>query len=224
MSTFEECYDRINTTIAKRRSKWTLHAINWMSWEDVAQELRSHIHQKWYQYNEKKGSLEKWLNRIISNQIYNILRNKYYNYVKPCSRCPLALEDDGCRAYGKQSVSCTLFANWLKRKKSAYDTKLPLPMENHIREIFDKPWNGIDVDAFLKELCQKLPTVLKEKEWKVFELLYIKGLSEAEVGRRIGFKSKEKDKNPGYKQINNIKKVIIYKIKKMMKNNDFDYV
>lgn len=84
---FEDKYDLIYEQLEKRRSQWFLKAINWISWEDVKQIILTHIYNKWNLWDQKRA-IEPWLNRIISNQIKNILRNHYSNFVRPCVSCP----------------------------------------------------------------------------------------------------------------------------------------
>ena len=42
---FEDCIEKINQEIAKRKNKWNLTAINWMDFDDVSQILRLHIYK-----------------------------------------------------------------------------------------------------------------------------------------------------------------------------------
>ena len=86
---FENCIEDINREIAKRRNKWNLTALCWMDFEDVSQILRIHIHKKWHMYDSEKP-LGPWVNRIISNQIKNLIRNNYGNFARPCLKCAAA--------------------------------------------------------------------------------------------------------------------------------------
>ena len=75
---FEDSIDLIDEELTKRKGKWSLTTISWMDYEDVKQIIRVHIYKKWHLYDPKKP-LAPWLNRIISNQIKNIIRNKRRN-------------------------------------------------------------------------------------------------------------------------------------------------
>ena len=55
--------------------------------------------------------------------------------------------------------------------------------------------------------------VLKPVEWKVYKLLYIENKNEKCVAKKMGYVTSEKNRSPGYKQIKNIKKSIITKVK-----------
>ena len=123
-----------------------------------------------------------WINRIISNQMKNLIRNNYGNYVRPCLKCAAAEGDNLCRIYGKQDSSCPLYKNWEMNKKSAYDTKLPLALENHSQEVYHmQHQQGMDIERCAELLHEAMKKNLKKNEWQVYELLYIKFISEEEI-------------------------------------------
>ena len=218
---FEDYIEQINEEIKKRRSKWNLTALSWMDFDDVSQIIRIHIFKKWHLYDTKKP-LNPWINRIISNQIKNLIRNNYGNYCRPCLKCAAAESGDLCYIYGKQSEACPLFANWARTKKIAYNAKLPVSIEDHNNEINLAEYTGVDVDALLLKLNVKMKEVLKPAEWKIYKALYIENLSEEEVATMMGYKTNEKNRVPGYKQIKNVKKSIIIKAKKMLAEGEIE--
>jgi len=219
---YEDFISDIDREIYKRRHKWSLTAIAWMDFDDVAQILRIHIFKKWHLYNTEKP-LAPWLNRIISNQIKNLIRNNYGNFSRPCLKCAAAESEDACSIYEKQCGDCPLYAHWERTKKSAHDAKLPVSLENHSREVYSTYSESIDVEATAKELHKKMRTVLKPLEWKVYEGLYIKNLSEHEMAKIMGYKTSEADRKPGYKQIKNIKRSIIDKVKQELDDGTIDF-
>ena len=218
---FEDCIEKINQEIAKRKNKWNLTAINWMDFDDVSQILRLHIYKKWDLYDQSQP-LAPWLNRIISNQIKNLIRNNYGNYSRPCLKCAAAESNDLCKIYEKQDSSCPMFANWEKTKKSAYDVKIPLPLENHAQEVFDLSEHKIDLQKNIKKIHEKMQQCLKPLEWKVYYCLYIKNLDEEQTAKKMGYKTSEKNRSPGYKQIKNIQKTIIKKVKALLEKGELD--
>jgi len=220
---FEDCIEGINSEILKRKNKWNLTAIAWMDFSDVSQILRFHIYKKWHLYDHKKP-LAPWVNRIISNQIKNLIRNNYSNYTRPCLKCSAAESDDGCGIYTKQCSACPLYANWEKNKKSAHDTKLTVSLENHTNEIGNMKENDFNVEATAKNVHNKMQTVLKPIEWKIYQYLYIDGKSEEQVAKLMGYRTSEKNRMAGYKQIKNLKKAIILKVKKHLYNGDIDII
>lgn len=219
--TFESLIDSINSEIIKRKNKWNLTAINWMDFSDVSQILRIHIYKKWHLYDPKKP-LAPWVNRIISNQIKNLIRNNYSNFTRPCLKCAAAEGDDGCAIYSKQCKTCPLYANWEKSKKNAHDTKLTLSIENHHQEINDMPINNFNMEKTAENIHTKMQKVLKPIEWKVYQHLYIEGKDEEQTAKLMGYRTSEKNRIAGYKQIKNIKKIIIIKVKKHLYNGDID--
>jgi hypothetical protein len=219
--TFESLIDAINSEIIKRKSKWNLTAINWMDFSDVSQILRIHIYKKWHLYDHKKP-LAPWVNRIISNQIKNLIRNNYSNFTRPCLKCAAAEGDDGCSIYSSQSNNCPLYANWEKSKKNAHDTKLTLSIENHSQEINDMPINNFNMEKTAENIHGKMQKVLKPIEWKVYQHLYIEGKDEEQTAKLMGYRTSEKNRVAGYKQIKNIKKIIILKVRKYLYNGDID--
>ena len=98
---FEECIDIIDEEIRKRKSKWNLQSLAWMDFEDVSQIIKIHINNKWHLYDIKQP-LRPWLNRIISNQLKNLIRNNYGNFTRPCLKCAASEENDGCKLFKKQ--------------------------------------------------------------------------------------------------------------------------
>tara|TARA_R100000808_G_C2149959_1_gene158527 strand:+ start:2766 stop:3491 length:726 start_codon:yes stop_codon:yes gene_type:complete len=219
---FEDCYDIINEEIAKRRGKWNLSVISWMDFEDVSQILRIHIYKKWHLYDQSKN-LKPWIRTIIGNQIKNLIRNNYTNFVKPCVKCAAAVEETGCNLYGKQSSDCPLYKNWEKNKKSGYQAKMPLSLENHPQEVYCLPSsNEFNLEISIKNLSKKMKEVLKPHEWKIYCYLYVDNLSDLEVAKKMGYKTSEKNRSPGYKQIKNVKKKIISKAKECIENDEID--
>lgn len=220
---FERCIAQIDNEICKRKSKWNLTAISWMDFSDVSQILRIHIYKKWHLYNQTKP-LAPWVNRIISNQIKNLIRNTYSNYTRPCLKCAAAEGEDGCNIYGKQCANCPLYANWIKSKKNAHDTKLPVAMENHLNEVYDIENDGINLERTAENIHIKMEKILKPIEWKIYKYLYIEHKNEDQVAKLMGYRTTEKNRMAGYKQIKNLKKAILIKVKKHLYNGDIDIV
>jgi|TARA_B100000073_G_scaffold333191_1_gene324403 RNA polymerase sigma factor (sigma-70 family) len=215
---FEDCIESIDAEISKRRSRWNLTALSWMDFDDVSQIIRVHIFKKWHLYDQSK-SLAPWINTLISNQIKNLIRNNYGNYCRPCLKCAAAESDSLCYIYGTQNSSCPLFAQWERTKKAAYLTKLPTNLESVEHETEKLELKEFDFDTILSRLNKQLKLKLKQNEWIVYENLYLKNKTEQEVAKILGYKTSEKNRSPGYKQIKNIKKSIIEKAKEIISEN-----
>ena len=218
---FEERILDIDREIFKRKHKWSLTSLTWMDFNDVAQIIRIHINNKWAQYDQSKP-LAPWVNRIITNQIRNLIRNHYGNFSRPCLKCSAFEGENLCSIYGKQSGACSLYAKWLKSKKNAYDTKLPVSIENHLQEVYNKPSENLSLDHSIKQVHLKLKNKLKPNEWIYYSKVYIENLSETEAAKALGYKTREKNRDAGYKQLKNLKKSIIEKVKKILYNGEID--
>lgn len=218
---FEESISIIDNEISKRRNKWNLSSLTWIDFDDVSQIIRIHIYKKWHLYNSKKP-LAPWVNRIISNQIKNLIRNNYLNFIKPCAQCPEAEPDEGCKKFGKQCSSCPLFKEWERNKKHAYNLNMPVSFESLENCIDTSYTDSIDIDKFKLDLDEKMKKFLKPLEWKLYEMLYIKKMTEKQAAKKMGYKSTEENRNPGYKQIKNMQKAIIKKIKINIHNGGID--
>ena len=218
---FEDCIEIIDSEIRKRRGKWNLTAVAWIDFDDVSQIIRIHIFKKWNLYDSSKP-LVPWINRIISNQIKNIIRNNYGNYSRPCLKCAAAESNDLCNIYEKQCSECPLYAHWEKNKKKAHDTKLPLPLDHHTKEVFNRFDQSVNVEHAANSLHLKMKKLLKPVEWKVYNYLYIEYKDEKVVAELMGYSTSEKNRNPGYKQIKQIKKKIITIAKRVINEGEID--
>ena len=64
--------------------------------------------------------------------------------------------------------------------------------------------------------------ILKPHEWKIYSYLYIDYLDELQAAKKMGYKTSEKNRSPGYKQIKNVKKKIIAKVKDLLSDDEVD--
>lgn len=192
-----------------------------MDYDDVAQIIRIHIHKKWDHY-EASRPLGPWLNTIITNQIRNLVRNHYSNFSRPCTRCAAAVGETGCSIYKTQCSDCPLFAYWQKKKQSATFIKLPVSIENHQKAVASLHDESMDIEKNIEKVHEKMKEILKPIEWRVYQGLFIECKEEAEVAADLGYISNEPGRDPGYKQIKNIRKIIITKAKLCLLNGEVD--
>ncbi|MEK6878733.1 MAG: hypothetical protein AABY22_03950, partial [Nanoarchaeota archaeon] len=96
----------------------------------------------------------------------------------------------------------------------------------HSNEVYEihNTYPEINIEESAKVLHGKMETLLKPFEWKIYKMLYIDHLSEDKAAQRMGYKTSEKGRQPGYKQIKNIKKTILFKAKKLLNSTDIDLV
>ncbi len=220
---FEDCILVIEEEIRKRKSKWNLQSLAWMDFEDVSQIIKIHIYNKWHLYDAKQP-LRPWLNRIISNQLKNLIRNNYGNFTRPCLKCAAAEENEGCKLFKKQCIDCPLYEYWNKNKKDAQNLKIPISMDYHSIEVKNLSYSTDNFESNKNKLHKKMLSILKPLDRKVYELIYIQHKSDEEVAQIMNYTTSEKGRPPGYKHIKNIKKSIIEKVKKVLEKGDVDII
>lgn len=217
---FEENYEIFNAEIEKRRRKWTLKANLSLDFCDVKQICLRHLFVKLDLYDKNKSPISHWCNAVISSQIFNILRNNYFNVVKPCQRCSCAQGDEGCELYDTQSAICPLYKKWEQTKKSAYDIRLALPSENHANEIFNMPSENYDYQKAALRLHSEMSKILKKHEWIVYEMMFILHMTDAQIAKKMRWVSSEPHRKAGYGNLIRLKKIFLQKAHKIKEEID----
>ncbi len=220
-NSYTEHYATIDAVVSKFQKKWQLKAIAWFDFEDVSQMVKLHIYKKWHMWDETKP-LEPWIARITSNQIKNIIRNNYTNYVRPCMNCEFNMGGTLCakNSSGNQEESCSDYAKWSKLKKIGYGIKMPLSIENHLVEVDQKQDSYIHFDSSLEELNKMMKNALSAEHYTVYVMLFLEKKSEEDVANFMGYKTNEKNRKAGYKQIKNLKNMLKNKAKEIIYQND----
>ena len=165
------------------------------------------------------------------------MRNNYTSFAKPCVTCPFAQQPSkpvksstidtfiedlcGFTESGIQCSECPLYAKWEKRKQNAFRIKIPLSIEHHAHEVYSTPdSNSFDIQDAQEKLNNAMKAELNARQFSIYEMLYIKNMDEEEVALAIGYKTTEKGRKAGYKQIKNLKKQFKEKAIKLLKNTD----
>jgi len=219
--TFEDSIKIIDAELLKKKARWTLYSLGWLDFEDVSQQIRTHLWLKWSKLIPGKP-IGPWINVIISNQIKNLIRNLYTNYARPCLRCGAARDTDSCDIYKSQCSDCPLFAYWRERKESATQIKIPVSIENHPHEVSQICDDTSDVYRHIDTFHAKMKEVLTPTEWRVYRSLFVMHQDEKIAAKKIGLISNEKGRPSGYKQIKNIKKTILAKAHKLLDDGEID--
>jgi DNA-directed RNA polymerase specialized sigma24 family protein len=221
---FQDFIETIDLLLEKQRRKWQLKAAAWMDYDDVKQIIRLHIYNKWYQYKSEKP-IEPWANRIIANQMRNLLRNNYKNFARPCLECPHNAGGNEClmTKSNMQDSSCSLYKKWSERKRDAYNVKLPVSLENHDYELEPNERNHIDIEGLCKKVNSSMKERLNERYYTAYIMLFIEERDDEEVAEYMGYKSTEKNRNPGYKQIKNLKEMFRKHVVEILESEDIVY-
>lgn len=227
--TFEEMYKIVDEIIKKRKNKWRLRAITWFDFEDVEQIIKLHIYKKWHLWDQSRP-IEPWINRIATNQIRNIIRNNYTSVARPCLSCPFNTSkgietsfDNSCGFTPSkiQCNECPLYAKWEKTKKSAFDIKITVSLENH-KHHFASFESNIEYNytGAEKKLHNLMKNNLTDRQFFVYKMFFIDCLTDEQVAKILKFKTNEKGRKAGYKQIKNLKKMLYLKAQKLLSEND----
>ena len=174
---------------------------------------------------DQKRELKPWVNKIITNQFKNILRNYYLNFAKPCVGCPFngnSSEENACSftKSGMQDNECPLYKKWIKTKKFAHDVKIPVRIDALPFEDLYSAGDNFDLLRTMDRLNKELKALLSDKQYKIYDMLFINNKSEDEVAEFLGYKSNEKGRTAGYKQIKNIKKKLKEQVLRIIQNKD----
>ena len=124
----------------------------------------------------------------------NILRNNYSNFVRPCLSCPFnqscATKNGGESSLcgftksGLQDSSCPLYAKWERTKKPAYGIKMALALENHSHEANAIQDHDFDMTDAQNKLNEFMKQELSEKQFQVYDLLFIQHMDEEKVAKK----------------------------------------
>lgn len=215
MKTYEEMSDSIEGELQKHRRRWTLDFLSHLDFDDVAQTIRHHIYKKWSNWNQDRP-FAPWCSTIIQNQIKNMTRNNYAAFAKPCSKCPYSqgdsmTSDEGFCAIttsGVQCEECPLFAHWIKKRKDAFNVKIPTSIDGNLSDHIETTGSGMNEAEFARgfdELNEEMQRRLSKDMYKAYTMLFIEKASDEEVSKFMGYKTTEKNRAAGYKQIKNLK-------------------
>ena len=81
----------------------------------------------------------------------------------------------------------------------------------------DHNFNIVDAQEKLNKCMKK---ALSTKQYIVYDLLFIKHIDEEVVAEKMGYKTSEKGRKAGYKQIKNLKKIFKQKAQDILKTED----
>ena len=157
---FTRYYNDIESALSKRRHKWKLSSLAYISYEDICQIITLHIYKKIHMYDEHQPFIN-WCNRIISHQLQNLVRNHYGNLAPPCNKCPHNEGDSRCgfTKSGLKGEACPVYKHWMKSKQAGYHLKLAGSLDHpdyietkvNTKEDFDFDFQHKKLMGFLKE-------------------------------------------------------------------------
>jgi len=93
-------------------------------------------------------------------------------------------------------------------------------MENHQQEIDTFTDSGVDFTNSINKLNELLKTELSQEHYTVYMMLFFENATDDDVAKFMKFKTTEKNRAAGYKQIKNIKKMLKEKVQSIIEKND----
>ncbi len=202
--TYEDRFSQIEFEVDKRRRSYDLHTV---PWADARQIILLRIWLKYHLYDEEKGPFPNWVQRVITNAILTIWRDNLTVHSRPCILgCVWNAGGDQCERTpsGRQCAECPAFKIWEQSyKKDRYSIRQPVALDNHTQEVNNQQSDFMDIegkkviiDNEIKKRLYKLGTTGKQ-EWRVYKLLMIKGGTEQQAAKLLGFKQDTKRKKRG---------------------------
>jgi hypothetical protein len=84
---------------------------------------------------------------------------------------------------------------------------MTLALDHHQKEAeYITQNNTLDIDNSIDRINVLMKKKLPEKKYIIYKLLFIDNIDEDVVAERMGYKSNEKNRKAGYKQLRNLKK------------------
>ena len=121
----------------------------------------------------------------------------------------------------KQDSNCPLYKKWSKSKKHAYGVKIPISIETLPRaNIEDHHSYNSNITRSIEKINKELKETLPEKQYYVYKMLFLDKKPEEEIAIELGYKTNEKGRTAGYKQIKNLKLKFKKIVLKMIENKD----
>lgn len=211
---FKQLYPEIKLIVARRRPSWTLSTL---PWEDVESILITRIYQQLPLYDTTKP-LQNWANRLISNQISNLLRNNCYKHARPCitanpagGECSFNIGGDRCgfTKSGKQCAECPLYAKWQRKKESAYNLNASLPLDTHTQQLQSPTGQFFDIEAFKPQIDEYIMQKVNKHDAQIYEMLFVKNMTVEEVAKRMKYKT------PKSGRVNQVLRKLIARFKEL---------
>ena len=167
-----KAYDDISSIIEELVAvKCRKYATGYISYEDIAQEVRIKCWKVMGRYDEKFGKLKPWLNVVTENHLKNLIRDKFCMFTPPKRRNPEYFDAHGTptqKALNDPKVRSYLVA--YDRKKSI---KRPLSIDGKYESAAEGvrssagSFEAIDLDISIREILQEHDDALLETYEKI---------------------------------------------------------
>lgn len=100
---------------------------------------------------------------------------------------------------------------------------MAVTLESHIHEVGEARGNSFEIEEAERKLHEEMKKVLSEKNYSIYQMLFVQNLGEEDVAKELGYRTTEKGRKAGYKQIKNLKKQFKAKAEKILQTKDIFY-
>jgi hypothetical protein len=100
---------------------------------------------------------------------------------------------------------------------------MPVTIENHRQELESCVDNSTFSFMSVELLNNEMQKVLTCKQYTAYVMLFFEKVNEEDVAKFMGYKTNEKNRMIGYKQIKNLKKLFREKASEILHNQDICY-
>ncbi len=226
--TFEDILPELDSILRSKKSFWNLDAITHVNYDDICQEIRIHVNNKFVQWDQERPFIP-WASELVNRQISNLKEKYYGRFAPPCRTCKHDLGENRCdfTSCGQKTSECELLRKWKQSKEPAYrmllaessDETNDLDFQNEPKVQIEAEGNPdyIRASERLHDLVLK---GLNEQSRKIYRLLFIENRSDEYVAQEMGYRTTEAGMKPGYRRISGMKKLLIARAKKIMSDHD----
>ena len=121
-------------------------------------------------------------------------------------------------------MSCSLFRSWQEKMLGKSFAHNPSSLDETNFAFSAAPGEFPDHIKFLKQVAPKVRKLVDPKTYRIFNLIYVKGLTDEQAAKKLKYKSSEKLKSAGYKTLSIHKKKIYEVIKQILAEEDYQFV
>lgn len=199
----------IKSNIWKRKNSWNIPSLEW---DDVSQILILRVWTKFDKYSITKGPFEHWLNKLITNALNNLIRDKFSKYSRPCiCGCTYNIGGDDCSftKSNKQCSECPLYKKWTIKKQQQFNMITSVSLEDHSNETYNVENDTANVDFSKHIIDDRLKELLSIHDFKIYKMMFIDHKSLEYIGKKMNLRLLPSSHIPGYQELLRLKRKFI---------------
>ena len=100
---------------------------------------------------------------------------------------------------------------------------MPVALDSHAHTLYSDQSSSFELESAQDKLNEEMKSILSEKNYSIYRMLFIENLTDEEVAKELGYRTTEKGRKAGYKQLKNLKKQFKEKAERILKTKDIFY-